>query len=175
MTQLKEVEFASRLTLKDLGADGQTVKALLKDLPEPQNKVTVARFYGTVTRVAFQNDKMGTGQVYTQFIGNFEGVNMITGEVVASARMYLPDGAQQALENQVTEVQNKKGKNTTVQFAFEIRAVRNSNKMGYSYETAAILKPEEADPIAAVRQVVANAPAPKTGGSKKDEAKKPAA
>lgn len=184
MDTMKEVELAGRLTLKDLGLDGQTVKGLLKDLPEGKNKIPVARFYGTVSRVNFKNDKMGTGQVYTEFVGNFEGVNLDTGDVLQSARLYLPDGACQALENQVTEVQGKKGKSALVQFAFEIRAVKlpsTSKGIGYSYETAAILKPEQADPIAAMRAAVAAAaPAPKVGkddkaAGKPAEAKKPAA
>jgi hypothetical protein len=163
-TDLQEVEFAGRLTLKDLGLDGQTVKKLVLGLAEGTTKVPVARFYGTVSRVAIQNDKMGTGQTYTQFIGNFEGVNLVTGEVVQSARMYLPDGASQALENQVSELQSK-NKTAITQFAFEIRAVKASTKqgMGYAYETAAILKPTQADPISAMRQAVSAATAPKAG------------
>jgi hypothetical protein len=51
------------------------------------------------------------------------------------------------------DVQSKRGKGVTVQFAFEIRAVKAENSVGYSYETAALLKPELADPLAAVRDI----------------------
>lgn len=158
--EMVEVELASRLTLKDLGCDA---KDAVKKLPEGQHKIAIARFYGLVSKVTPQEDRMGSGQVYTMFTGNFEGVNLQDGTVLKSGRMFLPDGASQALEHIVSQVQNKPGgKNASVQFAFEIRAVKNpDNKTGYSYDTAAILKPEEADQLSALRATVASAPKPK--------------
>ena len=74
-----EVEFASRLTIKDLGVD---IKAALKAIKEKNvAKIAIARMYGVVSRVGFQEDR-ATGATYTFFVGSFEGQNMQTGEVL---------------------------------------------------------------------------------------------
>lgn len=150
-----EVEFASRLTIKDLGCDPSKVKKL----PEGQTKLALARMYGIVSRVGFQEDR-NTGATYTFFVGSFEGINLETGETVQANKMYLPEGASESLESIVSQVQTKRGKSASVNFAFEIRALKSTNsKSGYVYETAAILQPDLADPLKELRGQVVKATA----------------
>lgn len=167
-TEATEVEYASRLTIKDLGCDS---KLVLK-LPEGQNKIAIARMYGIVSKVTTQEDRTGSGQIYTQFIGDFEGINLQDGTTLQSGKMYLPEGASQILEHKINAVQSSKGKQAMVNFAFEIRVVKTTeNRMGYKYETGAILQPGEVDHMAKVREVVAAAPKPKIVEVPKPEAK----
>jgi hypothetical protein len=148
-TEVQEVEITNRLSLKDLGCNPKEVKKL----PENTPKLRLAIIFGAVNRVGYQEDK-NQGKSNTYFIGQFEGMNLQTGETLSSAKLFLPQGASDALEGRVLDVQSKRGKGSSVQFAFEIRAVKADNQSGYTYETSALLKPELADPIAAVRELV---------------------
>src|SRR5258708_7684813 len=121
-TATTETELVSRLTIKDLGCDPKAVKKL----PEGQTKLLIARMYGLVNRIGFQEDKIN-GKTTAFFIGNFEGVNMQDGTVLQSSKMFLPDAASNALENIVNQVQKEKGKGVAVNFAFEISAVKAPN------------------------------------------------
>jgi hypothetical protein len=163
MVEETEVDFASRLTLKDLGVDS---KKALKGMAENQSKVAIARMYGVVSRVGFQEDR-NTSQTYTYFVGSFEGVNLQDGTVIQSSKMYLPEGASQTLEHIVNQIHQRRGKGATVHFAFEIRLTKNADaKAGYVYETAAILKPEHTDQLATVRDIVVKATQPKAEAGK---------
>ncbi len=167
-----EVELASRLTVKDLGVDQRAALKTIKEKNLP--KIAIARMYGVVSRVGFQEDR-ATGATYTFFVGSFEGQNMQTGEVLQSSKMYLPEGAAQTLEHVVNQTQQKRGKNATVHFAFEIRLVPNSEaRSGYVYETAAILKAEHTDQLAAVRAIVEAASKPKAAETAKPTERKTA-
>lgn len=149
MPDSTSVEFAPRLTIKDLGCDPKAVKKL----PEGQTKLPIARMYGIVSRVGYQEDQ-NAGQSYTFFVGSFEGVNLQTGELLQSSKMYLPEGASQALEH-IFKQAVARNKGAMVNFAFEILAVaKPDNTTGYAYETHTILKPEQTDQLSAVRAYV---------------------
>lgn len=155
MAEVKEIEYSSRITIKDLGCKPGDVSKL----PDAQNELPMARMYGIVTRVGFQEDSRQAGRQYTYFVGNFEGVNLQDGTVMTSSKMYLPEGVSQALEQIVAQAKAKDKRSPGVQFAFEIIAVKNpNNKGGYSYKTITLHKPEEADPLAALRTTVAAVP-----------------
>lgn len=159
-----EIELANRLTIKELGVN--PAKALKE---AGANKVAVARMYGTVSRVGFQEDR-DKGQSYTYFVGTFEGVNLKTGETVAAAKLYLPEGAAQALEHKVNSIHEKRGKNASVSFGFEIYVVKNEEtKSGYTYQTHTLLTPAEADLLLNVRAAVASAA---SEHAEKDQSKK---
>jgi hypothetical protein len=150
-----EVELASRLTLKDLECDPSEV---LK-LPEGKTKLAIARMYGICRRVGFQEDDR-TNATYVFFVGDFEGINLQTGFTLQSSKLYLPEGSSQSLESIVHQVQQRR-KGAAVQFAFEIRTVKNSDsRTGYTYETSAIMQPDLLDQLAMVRSVVAQKPIP---------------
>jgi hypothetical protein len=158
MATENEVEMASRLTMKDLGCD----PLLVKKLPEGQHKLALCRVYGTVLKVGVQVDR-NRGAEYTYFLGQFEGVNVITGEVIQSNKLYLPEGPTATLESAFLSAANKRGKNVAIMFAFEIRSVKSDKtNSGYVYETAAIQAPEQADQLAMLRQTVDKAPKAKT-------------
>ena len=165
MANEEEVELASRLTMKDLGCD----PLLVKKLAEGQNKLALCRIYGTVIKVGVQVDR-NRGAEYTYFLGQFEGVNVITGDVLQSNKLYLPEGPSSTLETVFLQAANKRGKNVAINFAFEIRSVKSDKtNSGYVYETAAILAPEQADQLAQLRATVDKAPKPKTPEEVKKE------
>lgn len=150
-----EVELASRLTLKDLGCDASAVLML----PEGKSKLAIARMYGIVRRVGTQEDDR-TGASYVYFVGDFEGINLQSGEMLQSSKLYLPEGASASLESIVHQVQERR-KGAAVHFAFEIHAVKSSeSRTGYTYNTSALVQPDLLDQLKMVRDAVAAKPIP---------------
>ncbi len=147
-----EESYISKLTISTLGC----VPSLVKTLPVGENKLAIARLYGRATDVKYQEDKE-KGGVHTFFVGTFEGMNMQTGEVLRSGKMFLPKGISEVVEAAIKTAKDKDDKNT-VAFAFEIRSVKASNPIGYSYEAAALKNPEEEDSLKEIRALVAKAP-----------------
>jgi hypothetical protein len=145
-------EFASKLTIKTLGCDPSKVKGL----PEGTLKLAIARFYG-IAYDAKTQDNRDYGTVDTYFQGDFEGINMQDGTVLRSAKMFLPKGVTDIVEGALKQAKAK-DKNASVSFAFEIRAVKASNKSGYTYEAATLMQPEQEDPLKKMRGALATKP-----------------
>ncbi len=144
-----DVTILSKLTLKGMGCDPSKVKSLTDG-----NKLTLGRIYGIVNDVRYKEDRNKPGAYHTQFVGTLEGVNMETGEIFRSGICYFPAGISETMEaafKQIAEVSKKDGTTPAAQFAFEIRSVKASNPIGYSYEAQAIRKPEQDDPLAELR------------------------
>lgn len=140
---------AARLTLTDLGVHPEDI------LTSKEHKLALAQIYGVASGCRTQKDKRDDRE-FLYFIGNFEGKNLDTGEVIQSSKLYLPDGACQTLEHMLNQIHEKRGASATVNFAFEIYVVKNSEaRTGYTYETASLMEPQQgADPLAALRHVV---------------------
>jgi hypothetical protein len=97
-------------------------------------------------------------------------VNLLTGETVAAAKLYLPEGTSQALEHKVNQIHERRGKNASVSFGFEIYVVKNEEtKVGYTYQTHTLLTPAEADLLMNVRSAVTSAASEAAG---KDQSKR---
>src|SRR5690348_2896560 len=148
-----EVGFVGKLSCKTLGCN----PAMVKTLPQTETKLAIARIYGTCTGVGVQEDKE-QGKAWTFLKGNFEGINMQDGTTLRSGKLYLPEGVSQLVEQTITEIQQRDGVKAVINFAFEIRAVKANNRAGYSYEAAQLVKPEQDDPLEALRKLVKQAP-----------------
>lgn len=147
-----EESYISKLTIATLGCN----PSMVKTLPVGQNKLPVARLYGKVSDVKYQDDK-AKGVIHTFFAGTFEGINLQDGNVQRSGKLFLPKGISEVVEAAVKNAQAKDDK-SSIAFAFEIRAVKATNPIGYSYEAVAIKNPEAEDELAEMRALVAKAP-----------------
>lgn len=135
-------------------------KVNIRKLPEDG---TVVNLY-TVIGLAV-GTKSGTSDFgdWTGLVGQFEAVNLETGERFASANLFLPDVAQGLIEAQLANAENHQ-----VQFAFVIGAMADSNSpVGYSYTAQPILHPDAKDPLADLRASVLQLEAPKKAAAKK--------
>jgi hypothetical protein len=148
-----EETYGSKLSVKTLGCKA----GLLLGLPAEIQKLTLCRLFGEANAVKVQINKEDPDNNWTYFVGSFEGINMQTGETLRSGKMFLPKGIQEALETAVAEA-TKNDPTNVVAFAFEIRAVRSTNKAGYTYEGAAIQSPERNDRLRVMREKLASAP-----------------
>ena len=100
-------------------------------------------------------------------LGNFEAVNIETGETFRAAQLFLPDVAHDPV------VQAVKLSNGAVDFAVEIVALKDSeSSTGYVYSMKPLIEVAEADPLKvlrdrAMKQLEAPKEAPKETPKKK--------
>ena len=152
--KMAEANLIGKLTLKGMGCRPQKVTAIDGE----KAKLALAHIIGKAQEVRYQDDKSGSGTIHTFFVGNFEGVNLETGDVYHSGKLFLPRGISELVEAAIKEAQ-KHDKNASISFAFELRSVKANNPIGYSYEARALKKPEQEDELGELRKLLA---APKT-------------
>ena len=117
----------------------------------------IAQVYGKASGIKPVVDK-DRGEVFNSIVGNFEAVNLETGEVYNSGVLYLPSGIHAMVENAANKL--AKDSTETVDFALEIRVVQSANKAGYSYEAVNLIPAALVDPIATIRAQITGRPAP---------------
>lgn len=94
-----------------------------------------------------------TGRVWSAITGEFRGVNLATGEIFRSGKLFLPGGIHEVVEGAVKSLPEDGG---VVKFAFEIRTVEAKNPIGYSYQAANLMPMEsETDSLADVIAAIA--------------------
>jgi len=134
---------------------------------QPHKKLAIARIYGKASGTKTQEDKV-KGEVHTAIVGNFEGVNLETGEVFRSGKLYLPKGVHEMVESAAKKLEAE-GEGDSVQFALEIYAVSATNPIGYSYEAKPLVKAAVADDLETLRSQLPEVPKQKAlpAGAKK--------
>lgn len=141
-----------KMSLKTIGCKPKEVATA------ESGRLQLARVYGLADGSRFvADDKSVTGS-YTFFTGTFEAVNLQDGEIYRSSKLFLPGGISEMFEKEVAKAK-KDDPNAELQFAFEIRAKRDTNPIGYSYEAQALRKIETNDPLAAIRGAMLALPA----------------
>jgi hypothetical protein len=151
--QLSAETYISKLTLKGMGCNPGKVVAL-----PAGEKCNLARIFGTIQDVKVTESKTIAGNLEVAFQGNFEGINLETGEVFRSGRLYLPKGISELMEQNLIKYHKEDAK-ASVSFAFEIRSVHATNPIGYSYEAQAIQSAQKVDELAELRKAVMALPA----------------
>lgn len=145
--------YIAKLTLSRL-CKPQKDLVLNKDGSSNGKTILMAEIYGSVALT--KNKRLPNDDVGQALIGNFEGVNMQTGEILRSGVLYLPSGIQDLL---VAEVKNNGENNQPVQFGLGlyIRAAdpksiaRYADHPGWEWDAKKILETSTIDPIAAIR------------------------
>lgn len=137
-------------------------KIVARTLPEDGTVKSLYTIIGVAVGV-----KRGTSDYgdWVALVGQFEAVNLETGERFASANAFLPDVAHGLIEAQL-------GNSQSVQFAFTIGArVDDSSSVGYTYTAEPILPPDHKDPLEELRGIAFAANAPALEAPKKTKAK----
>lgn len=142
----------SKLSIKALGCEAR--------LPAGVNSQVLCRIYGSARSLKHGEDK-NSGNVWTALQGEFEGVNAQQGnadfgKTLRSGKLFLPAGIQDVVESAVREIENSAGgtESPNVVFGLEIRSVKSSNRIGYSYEARNLMPPKQQDPLAAMREAI---------------------
>jgi hypothetical protein len=144
-----EASIISKITMATIGCTPGLVKNAKPDELSKEGDLPLARLFGKLSKVKYEEDK-AKGQFYTSFVGTFEAINMQTGEVFQSGKMFLPKGISEMVETAV----NKAGENVQIAFAFEVRSIKANNPIGYSYRVLALQSPEAADELRELREKV---------------------
>ncbi|WWT38288.1 ssDNA binding protein [Enterobacteria phage PRDfuchsia] len=138
------MEIVSKLTLKTIGAQ-----------PKPHSvkeNTALASIYGRVRGKKVGQSTFGD---FIKFEGEFEGVNLATGEVFRSGALILPKVLESLLAGAVD------GENTTVDFAVEVWAKPSEKgNTGYEYGIKPLIEPAASDELAQLRQTVKAAALP---------------
>lgn len=164
-TATAETNVISKMSVKALGCNPRAVAAK----PEGDNTpVRLCQIYGTADGIKTGESAAG---VWTCLTGNFEGRNIDTGAIFKSGKLFLPGGIQEIVENGLKGTEGKE--DAVVQFALEIRAVKASNPIGYSYQAVPLVQPAAADPLQMLRDAVAKYMPPAPSAPKEIEAPKP--
>ncbi len=144
-----------KMSIKTLGANP---KSAAVGANEAAKKVPMVRIMGIARgiKTAIGNN----GDTVFGLTGQFEGVNIATGEVAQSGVLYLPSGIQELIQEPLEGI-IAEDKNAAVTFAFDIFAVSATNPAGYSFEAELHGQPDREDPFAALRQTLSDAPLPK--------------
>lgn len=140
----------SKLTVKSMGCDPRKVTAI----EDPKARLPLCRILGKANDVRYQEDQKNPGTIHTYFVGTFEGINIETGDVYRSGKLFLPKGISEAVESAIKGAKDSGDNSASVSFAFELRAVKASNPIGYSYEAAALKRPEVHDELDELRKLL---------------------
>jgi len=152
---MSQTQMARRLTLGILGLNKETITNLLANKKEGE-VARIAFMLGKVDGYKVAANKLDPTKSDVKFLGEFEGHNMLTGEVVVSAACYLPGGADEMIQ-----VASDKSEGA-VEFAFAISVKKSAaSAVGYVFQVAAASEPRENDPLQALRERLGvSAPAP---------------
>jgi len=142
-------------------------KEELKEIANSDN-VNVCRVLGKVTSIEQEKGQHGE---YYNLLGNFEGINLQSGEVVGARKCNLPGLAEAEIVEAFKAVAEKakKGDHVEIEFGFDFSVMINSKpeSVGYEFACAPLMK-QTIDPLAALRKSLPAIPK-QIAGKKKEE------
>jgi len=119
------------------------VKVMVRD-GEIKDGQNVMRAYGTASTVIGGDSDYGP---WIAFKGNFKAENLLTGEVVASGKLFLPEVGSDLLEGAVN------GCDGQVEFAFDIGVKYDDDSAtGYIYTATPLLEAAEDEAMNRIEQ-----------------------
>lgn len=133
----------SKLTTGSMGLDAATLKDVVKG--SKGKPVAIALILAQVNEMKEQPNRLDPSKTDTKFLGQFEGTNLLTGEVSRSGAMYLPGAASDYLKGQ-----GAGGGAVAFQLTVEEDKRANSSQ-GYKFGVKAIAEKAVNDPFAALR------------------------
>ena len=161
-----EPKLIAKLSMKGMGAQ-PAVRSV-----EKGESYAIAHLYGSASKHDVVTTTFGDS---VRFLGNFEGVNVKTGEHYRAGKAFLPSIVSEILADAVDKLEDGQ----SVDFAFEI-GVEYSEKgnTGYSYTVKPLVKLQESDSLSHLRELsqkaMAALPAPsKTEPEKGKPGRKP--
>lgn len=143
--EIDHANYKNKITISQIGGNPTRAKSEKK-------RVAVCQIYGIATGLKAVDAP--NGDTFIAILGNFEAVNMETGDVYRSGTMYLPSGFHEVIQSQLESLaENREGRSDKpqVEFALAIDAEPANNPSGYSYVARSLVPPAKADPLSALR------------------------
>lgn len=143
----------SKMSIKSIGCNPKAASA--KNEADKTPVVLCVIFGNAVDAKTWEDNRIG--RVCSCLIGDFGGINLQQGtpeygQSFRSGKLFLPDGIYETVETAVLGDGSKDP--NSVEFAFELQAVRATNPIGYSYQAIPRIRPVAEDPLARIRAMV---------------------
>jgi hypothetical protein len=143
---MSSIQFLKKISTVKLGFEKAQIRELCKSAPAGLYQV-----YGVATGMTQGQTDMGE---YVKFTGQFEVQNLVTGEILRSAQLFLPDAVSALLESQLTTEASAEGFKG-VQFAFEVGAIYSKDSATeYEYTTKNLMPESESDLLSSMRKML---------------------
>lgn len=110
------------------------------------SRTAIAHIYGIASGCKPAKNT-ATGDVHYPLIGQFEAVNLQTGEVFGSGKLFLPAGIHEMLSSMFLENEAA----DPVKFGLEISSEPAKNPIGYSYSARPLIESTVNDPLTEMR------------------------
>lgn len=137
-----------KVSLKKLTHDAVFGKITADKKPKAGTTIPTVRFLGAVEGYVEENGKFGP---YVKFRGEFEAVNIATGEVFEAPALILPSKDEPAMLRKAFDQAQANG-HPTVEFALDyMLAHTDKGERGYTFIARDASKPKGADPLARLR------------------------
>ena len=137
-----------------------SAKSVCGKVEKPKKATPLFIVFGIASKTKAGNSDFGP---WTALLGQFEATNLETGEVFQAPQCFLPEPMNSLIATQL-EATDEEGNRevNSVQFSVEVGVKPNETPIGYEYTTKTVVKSDEADPLAALRNASKAAlPAPK--------------
>lgn len=128
------VDIVGKISTKTLGFIIEDLRDLCKKSPKALFKV-----YGQIVNIKYGQGDNGT---WTKFIGQFEAVNLLNGNVVRSGSLFLPSIITTMVEGEVTAAKGGEGFQGLA-IAYEVGVKKSDLTIGYEYTIRNLLPTDE--------------------------------
>ena len=131
-----------------------SVSKVFGAIKAPKEKTSIMQVIGIATSCKTGQSQYGE---YIEFAGDFEAINLITGETFRSSKCFLPGAVPEMVAVALAKGKEVEGF-SGLQFAFSIAVSPSQNPIGYEYQVTPLVENKEADPLAALRDAVSMTP-----------------
>lgn len=131
-----------KITAKEVCGDVKKLVNLnMKDGELPEGlAIPLMRVVGKCDRTQIKTTDIGESLL---LLGNFEGINIATGEVFRSGRCYLPEVAADMIAGMLLD-----DSVSAVEFGFDIGVITDpSSIVGYTWEVTPLVEPQDDDAL----------------------------
>lgn len=149
---MEQIKIGKKLTLGDMGFDSDTLAAIVEDSP---GETPILNVMALVSGVKVETNRIDPTKTSNRFLGQFEGVNLLTGQTGIFAEAFFPG----VVDSYVSGIKGSVEGAATLAFTVTVMKDEAKNSaQGYKFGMLALVnKTAEADPFQAFR---AHLPAP---------------
>lgn len=139
--------YVTTLNLKSMDCDPRACFAH-KTVENPRGITPLAKIFGSAISLKYGENRRDS-TLWTALSGDFTGVNLVTGKMYNSGKLFLPPGIQDIVEKSVVEIQRLIEQKRVVEgamavdFAFQINTKTADNPIGYTYEAVNLMPPTQ--------------------------------
>jgi len=133
-----------------------SAKTIVGDVSPPEKATALYTVIGIANGIKTGNSTYGEWLALT---GQFEAVNLETGEAYVSPQVFLPEPLQGLIAAKV-RTPDENGKMPSVQFAVEVGFKPSKSTFGYEYTVRELVDSSDNDPLADLRKALPALPKP---------------